>query len=341
MSFSSDVKGELARLDTAKKCCMLAEIAGFLRVSGSIKLAGGGKLGIVATTENAAIARHFKKLIKGYFKSNAALSVGDSQMPGTSRRKGRNRYYLDITPDEKSMQILRETGMLLIREGDDYFSDGIYQPIIRSKCCKKSYLRGMFLSCGTISDPKKGYHMEFVLDKEQTANDLRKLIGSFVDLSANMTMRGDNYIVYIKKAAYITDMLGIMGADNAVLELENIKITKSLRGDAQRMMNCDSANVDRTLSAAEEQISWIRSIIRSETGEDIDAEAGETGPAAAYGLRHLPQQLREVALLRLSRPAASLTEIGEALTPPVGKAAVSKRFARIKAMAEELPDQEG
>ena len=338
MSFSSDVKGELARLEAAKKCCMLAEIAGFLRVSGSIKLAGGGRLGIIATTENAAIARHFKKLIKGYFKSNAALSVGASQMPGTSRRKGHNRYYLEITPEEKSMQILRETGMLLIREGDDYFSDGIYQPIIRSKCCKKAYLRGMFLSCGTISDPRKGYHLEFVLDKEQTANDLKKLIGSFVDLSANITRRGDNYIVYVKRASYITDILGIMGADDAVLEMENIKITKSLRGDAQRMMNCDSANVDRTLSAAEEQIGWIKSIIKSETGQDIDTEAGGTEPAAAYGLRHLPQQLREVALLRLSRPSASLTEIGEALTPPVGKAAVSKRFARLRAMAEELPE---
>ena len=333
MSFSSDVKGELARIDINKKCCMLAEIAGFLRVSGSVRIAGGGRFGIVAATENAAIARHFKKLIKDYFKSNTTLGVGDSQMPGTSR-KSRNRYYLYIDPEEKSMQILRETGMLLIREGDDYFSDGIYQPMIRSKCCRRAYLRGMFLSCGTVSDPRKGYHLEFVLDKEKTAGDLRKLIGTFDDLSANMTRRGDSYIVYVKKAAYVSDMLGIMGADNAVLEMANIRISKSLHGDVQRMLNCDNANIDRTMTAAEEQLGWIRSIIENELGRPADI----SDPAAEYGLRHLPPQLREVAVLRLRRPSASLTEIGELLSPPIGKAAVSKRFAKIRAIAEEEED---
>ena len=334
MSFSGDVKGELARLEPNKKCCMLAEIAGFLRVSSSIRLAGGGRLGIVATTENAAIARHFKKLIKDYFKSNAGLAVGDSQMPGARSRK--NRYYLNISPEEKSMHILRETGMMLIREGDDYFSDGIYQPIIRSKCCRKAYLRGMFLSCGTMSDPRKGYHLEFVLDKEQTANDLRKLIGTFVDLSANITRRGDNYIVYVKKAQYISDLLGIMGADNAVLEFENIRISKGLRGDVQRMLNCDNANVDRTLSAAEEQRGWIRKIAEEELGrEPLAEELSDPGSSFwSEGLRHLPSQLKEVAFIRLYKPEANLAEIGETLNPPIGKPAVSKRFAKLKTLAE-------
>ena len=334
MSFSADVKGELARIDNSRKCCMLAEIAGFLRVSSSIRLAGGGKLGIVATTENAAIARHFKKLIKDYFKSNAGLAVGDSQMPGARSRK--NRYYLNISPEEKSMQILRETGMMLIREGDDYFSDGIYQPTVRSKCCRKSYLRGMFLGCGTMSDPRKGYHLEFVLDKEQTANDLRKLIGTFVDLSANLAKRGDNNIVYVKKAQYISDILGIMGADDAVLEFENIRISKGLHGDVQRMINCDNANVDRTLTAAEEQRGWIRKIAQDEMGrEPLPEELSD--PESIFwsdGLRHLPSQLREVAFIRLRKPEASLAEIGESIVPPIRKPAVSKRFARLKALAE-------
>lgn len=336
MSFSSDVKGELARLENKKKCCMLAEIAGFLRVSSTLKIAGGGRLGIVATTESAATARHLKKLLTAYFKSNAELAVGDSQIPGASRRKGHNRYYLNISPDEKSMQILRETGMLLIREGDDYFSDGIYQPIIKSKCCRKAYLRGMFLSCGTISDPRKSYHLEFVANKEQTANDLKKLIGTFVDLSANVSRRGDSYIVYIKKAAYISDLLGIMGADNAVLEFENIRISKGLHGDVQRMLNFDHANVDRVVRTAEEQRNWIRAIIESELGRPVSLE----DPDALAGLRHIPEPLREVAVLRLERPEASLAEIGESLSPPVGKGAVSKRFARLKAMAEAASRQQ-
>ena len=318
MSFSSEVKGELARLDITKKCCMLAEIAGFLRVSSSIRLAGGGKFSILASTENAAIARHYKKLIEAYFNNDVALGVGDSQKPGKSSAKGHNRYYLIIDPDEKSSQILRETGMMLVREGNDYFSDGIYAPIVKSKCCKKSFLRGLFLGCGTMSNPKKGYHLELVFSSEQLANDVRKLIGTFVDLSANITKRKEDHIVYIKKAQYISDMLGILGADDAVLEFEDVRMTKSLITETQRMMNCDSANVDRTLSASEEQIRWIKTIEEKE------------------GLEWLPTPLREVAELRLQEPEASLTEIGESLTPPIKKPAVSKRFAKIKQLSESI-----
>ena len=234
------------------------------------------------------------------------------------------------------MQILRETGMLLIREGDDYFSDGIYPPIVKSKCCKRSYMRGMFLSCGTMSDPRKGYHLEFVLDKEQSAMDLRKLIGSFDDLAASVARRGDNYVVYMKKAAYISDMLGIMGAGSAVLDFESIRVNKSMHGEIMRIINCDNANVDRTLLAAEEQRGWLVKIASAEVGREPDADE-LTNPLSDFwsnGLRHLPPQLKEAAYLRLYKPEASLTEIGESLTPPVGKAAISKRFAKLRALAE-------
>lgn len=295
---------------------MLAEIAGFLRVSSSIRLAGGGKFSILASTENAAIARHYKKLIEDYFNNDVGLGVGDSQKPGKSRSKGHNRYYLIIDPEEKSSQILRETGMMLVREGNDYFSDGVYAPIVKSKCCKKSFVRGLFLGCGTMSDPHKAYHLELVFSSEQLANDVKKLIGTFVDLSANITRRKDNHIVYMKKAQYISDMLGILGADDAVLEFEEIRLNKSLMTETQRMMNCDAANMDRALSASEEQIAWIRAIDES------------------IGLDSLPQPLRDVAEIRLKEPDASLTDIGEALTPPIKKPAVSKRFAKIRALAK-------
>jgi len=321
---------------------MLAEIAGFLRASGSVRITGGS-FAIVATTESAAIARHFKVLIETYFRNKVDLAIGGSLRPGSQGKKGRNTYYINISPDEKSMQILRETGMLLIREGDDFFSDGIYQPVIKSKCCKRSYLRGLFLSCGTMSDPRKGYHLEFVLDKEQTATDLRRLIGSFDDLSASVVKRGENYIVYMKKAAYISDMLGIIGAGNAVLELESIRVNKSMHGKIMSLLNCDSANDDRMLTAAEEQRSWLTRIAVAETGRP--PEAGElTDPASEFwakGLKSLPSPLREVAYLRLYKPEASLTEIGEALSPPVGKAAISKRFAKLRALAESVNDAAG
>ena len=314
---------------------MLAEVAGFLRASGSVRLAGGS-FAIVASTESAAVARHFKVLIESYFHNKVELGIGGSLRPGSQGKRGRHTYSINISPDEKSMQILRETGMILIREGDDYFSDGIYQPVVKSKCCKRSYLRGMFLSCGTMSDPRKGYHLEFVMDKEQSAMDLKKLIGSFDDLSASVARRGSNYVVYMKKAAYISDTLGIIGADSAMLEFESIRVNKGMHGEVMRIINCDNANVDRTLTAAEEQRSWLEAIASAETGRE--PEAGElTDPMSDFwteGLRHLPPQLKEAAYLRLYKPEASLTEIGESLTPPVGKAAISKRFAKLRTLAE-------
>lgn len=318
MSFSSQTKGELARVVPTKKCCMLAEITGFLRVASSLRLVGGGKFTIVASTENPAIARHYKTLIREYFGSNAGIEVGNSQVPGKARGSYRYRYSLVIRPDEKSSQILRETGMLLIKEGNDFLSDGIYQPIIRNKCCKKAYLRGLFLGVGTMSDPRKSYHLEFVLNSSQVAQDLKRLIGSFVDLSAGLIERGEEHVVYMKRAEYISDMLGIMGANEAMLEFENIRIGRGLRREVNRISNCDNANVDRTLSAAEQQIKYI---------ELIDAK---------LGLDNLDPVLRETAQLRLELPGASLTDIGEALRPPIKKPGVSKRFAKLKEIAESL-----
>ncbi|NWO22833.1 DNA-binding protein WhiA [Mogibacterium timidum] len=318
MSFSSQTKGELARVVPTKKCCMLAEITGFLRVAGSLRLVGGGKFTIVASTENPAIARHYKTLIREYFGSNAGIEVGNSQVPGKARGSYRYRYSLVIRPDEKSLQILRETGMILIKEGNDFLSDGIYQPIIRNKCCKKAYLRGLFLGVGTMSDPRKSYHLEFVLNSSQVAQELKRLIGSFVDLSAGLIERGEEHVVYMKRAEYISDMLGIMGANEAMLEFENIRIGRGLRREVNRISNCDNANVDRTLSAAEQQIKYI---------ELIDAK---------LGLDNLDPVLRETAQLRLELPGASLTDIGEALRPPIKKPGVSKRFAKLKEIAESL-----
>ncbi len=317
MSFSADVKSELSHIEPDKKCCMLAEIAGFFRVSSGIRLLGGGKFAILASTENPAVARHFKKLIKDYFGVTASLEVGESQSPGKHKGKW-HRYTLRIDDGDKSERILRETGMLMVREGDDYLSDGIYFPIVKTKCCKRAFLRGIFLGCGTVSDPIKSYHMEFVVATERLALDLKKLIGSFVDLSANVSERKENYVVYIKRAGYISDMLGIMGANTAMLNFVNIKIDKGIRGDAVRITNCDTANVDRTLKASEAQVDDIKVI------------------EAAGHLSDLEPSLREVALMRLERPDANLTEIGEALSSPIKKSGVNKRFAKIKEIADSL-----
>lgn len=321
MSFSSDVKGELARLEIKKKEDMLAEISGFLRVSGSIRLNGSGKMSIVASTENPAIARHFKKLIRDYFGSSADLEIGESEAPGSGKHYSSGyRYSLKIGHEGKSDRILRETGILMIKEGDDYLSDGIYQPIVSKKSAKKAYLRGLFLGCGTISDPKKSYHLEFVIKRDGLAQDLKKLIDSFVEMRANLSKRKNQNIVYIKKADYISDMLGIMGADSAVMNFENIRLERKIKGEAMRLSNCDNANVDRLITAAERQLKDIELIDKF------------------MGVDNLPLRLNEIANARLKNPSASLTEIGNSLAEPIGKSAVTKRFMKLKEIAQKLKE---
>lgn len=318
MSFASETKNELSRIEPEKKCCQLAEISGFLRVAGSLRLAGGGKFRIVITTENPAIARHYKKLIHEYFGVETHLEIGESASVGKSKAGSHYAYSLTIDPDNLSEQILRETGILMIKEGNNYISDGIFSGLIRSKCCKKSYLKGVFLGAGTMSDPEKGYHLEFVCHSETMANDLKKMINSFVDLSAKVSKRGKSHIVYMKKADYIRDTLAIMGAVSQVFSMEETRIKKGMVSDAKRMANCDNANLDRSVDAAMRQLQAIEKI------EEI------------RGLESLPDKLREVAELRRENPYISITALGELCDPPLKKSGVNNRLRRIEEVAAKL-----
>ena len=314
MSFSSETKNELARIAPEKKCCMLAEISGFMRVAGSLRLAGNGKFKIVLTTENPAVARHYKTLIKTYYSIDSRLEIGESNSPGKSGYS----YSLTIRPEDRSDLVLRETGILLVKAGEDYISDGIYFNNLRSKCCKKAYLRGVFLGCGSITNPAKRYQMEFITSSKQFAADLKKLINSFVDLNANIATRNSSYVVYIKKASYISDMLAIMKAYNSMLEFQNVMINKGIRADATRMANCDNANLDRAIISAERQLVQIRKIEEK------------------LGLDNLPKTLKDLAMIRLEHPDANLTEIGELLNPPIKKSGVNKRFKKLEEIADRL-----
>jgi len=313
MSFAADTKNELVRIETEKKCCMRSEIAGFVRTCGTLKLSGGGKIIIITTTENPAIARRYKKLMKDYFDINVDLEIGQ----GEGVRKGR-AYFLKVPPEEKSEQVLRETGILLVREGHNYISDGIYEGLIKTKCCKKSYLRGAFLGVGTISAPEKGYHIEFVCNSEILAGDVKKLINSFVDLHAKTVQRKNRHIVYIKESGQITDILNIMGAHSHLFAFENIKIMKEMRNKANRVSNCDSANLDKTINAAERQIEHIKKI------------------ESKKGLRFLPDKLYDVALVRLENPEAGLLELAEFMDPPLKKSGIYNRLKKIEEIAKKL-----
>ena len=313
MSFATETKVELSRIQPEKTCCQLAEIAGFLRVAGSIRLAGPGRFKIVISTDSPAVARHYKRLIASYFRVETELEIEDAQGLKTG-----HIYMLTIDPNMHSESILRETGILMIRQGNNYITDGIYDGIIRTKCCRKAYLRGIFLGAGTISDPQKGYHLEFTCNSEILAKDLRRLINTFDDLSAKITRRKERYVVYMKNAQYISDTLAIMGAHSRVLKLEEVRLNKDLVNRATRLTNCDSANMDRTLDASVKQKEAIQKI-RETCG--IDA---------------LPGKLRELALLREMNPDASLTQLGEMLNPPLKKSGVNNRMKRILDFAARL-----
>lgn len=318
MSFASETKNELARIEPEKKCCMLAEISGFLRVAGSIGLVGFGKFKIIVTTDNPAVARHYKKLIQDYFGIETKLEIGEGKAIGKSRSSKKFSYSITIDADNRSEQILRETGILLVREGNNYISDGIYSGIVRTKCCKKAYLRGVFMGAGTMSDPEKSYDLEFVLDSANMASDLKKLINSFVDLSCKVTERRGKHVVYMKKADYISDMLAIMGASSQVFSMEETRIKKEMVGSARRMSNCDSANMDRSIEASMKHIEAIKKIQNTK------------------GLASLPDNLREAAELRIEHPDISIAALGELCNPPLKKSGINKRLMKIEEIASKL-----
>ena len=315
MSFASETKNELARVVTEKKCCQLAEIAGFVRVAGSLGMTfqpGGSKFTISITTDNPAVARHYKRMLEEYFKVDTEIEVGDAHGP----KKGHS--YIISIGKEKGEQVLREVGILLVREGNNYISDGIYSDLIRSKCCKKAYLRGVFMGAGTMTDPNKGYHLEIVCASKNLAGDLKKMINSFVDLNVKTVKRKEKYIVYMKSAEYICDTLSLMGADAQRLTFEDVRMKKELLNETVRLTNCDSANTDRTLDASQHQMENIRKI------------------QERVGLDSLPPKLRAAAELRLEYPEASLTQLGEMMDPPMKKSGINNRFRKIEEIANKL-----
>jgi DNA-binding protein WhiA len=309
MSFASEVKNELARAMPEKPCCSLAELAGFIRAGGAVGLAGGGRLTLTLSTENPAVARHYKKLLLECFGARANLFVGEH---ANFRKKG-HLYELFMDESAGAEHILRETGILITRDGYGCIDEGICDGLLKTKCCRKAYLRGAFLSAGTLNDPEKGYHLEIVCGSEVLAADVRRLFNSFTDIRAKTAPRRGRFAVYLKNAGGIADILNIFGAHGQLLRFENVRIVKELRNKTNRISNCDNANLDKSLRAAEEQ---TRAIAGLREGE---------------GLRVLPEKLRAAALLRLAHPEASLSELGEMMDPPVAK---SGMYRRLKAVAE-------
>ena len=315
MSFSAKVKGEIGRYTDLTKGEAIAELSAIMKVGGTIGFSGQG-LNFKITTENPASARMIFTLLKEHFNIHSKLMVKKS----TSLKK--NNVYMVVIDEKMGVrQLLKDTYILKESDGVINLDYGISEEVVNDEETKKAYIRGAFLGGGSISNPEKNYHLEFVTHSEEYALSLSKLINSF-GLKSKVIQRKNSYIVYIKEGEQIVDILNIMGAHTSLLELENIRIMKEMRNNVNRLVNCETANLSKTVNAAVRQVESIK-LIQSE-----------------IGLKRLPKNLREIAELRLSYPDESLKELGEMLDPPVGKSGVYHRLRKIEKIASELKSGE-
>ena len=237
MSYSSQTKEELCRFEPDSVCCLLAELSGIVCAAGSVIYRGGGDKRLSIETENNAVARRAFRLLREVFDVQPQLVTLKR-----SRLGGRSAYRIEISGSEASF-VLEGCGIEMGQRR------GVPREITVRKCCRMSFLRGVFLACGSVTDPEKEYHLEFVLEDEAFAAALQRLIARF-SLSAHLTKRRAMALVYLKGQSEITDMLSIFGAQSARFAMEDAYIRKELRNNANRAVNCDSANVQRAVTAA-------------------------------------------------------------------------------------------
>ncbi|NLM42772.1 MAG: DNA-binding protein WhiA [Clostridiales bacterium] len=312
MSFSSKVKNEIAKLQDENPCCQIAELSALIKMNGTIRILGRNRIGIKLTTENAAIARNIFSLIKSNFDFNTKVA-----MTKNKQLKKNYSYTLLVDSNTASENILRK--LLIVHEtaNGPRINNKIPSSIIKNVCCKRAYLRGVFLGGGSISDPEKTYHLEIVTNNESYAKDIKKLINSF-GLNSKIVVRKNNYVVYLKEGENIVDFLNIIGAHSALLNLENVRIYKEMRNNVNRLVNCETANLSKTVNAAMRQVKNIEYIKEH------------------MGLDKLPKSLRDIAEARLEHQDASLRELGEMMDPVVGKSGVNHRLRKLDELAESL-----
>ncbi|MCL2493971.1 MAG: DNA-binding protein WhiA [Clostridiales bacterium] len=316
MSFSAEVKNELAHLPVPDRASARAEAAGLVRAAGSLKRTGGAAgafVGVVVATGNPAVARYAKTLLAEGFGLDAAVSAYAS-----GGRVSSKRYLLSVSGSETAMRFLAEIGVLGSEDGLSALIPRLLPALVQTKACRKAFLRGLFLGAGSVADPDRRYHFEMVVQNAAFAADVRRVMNAFTGIHAGVYERRDKVVVYLKSSEQIKDMMGILGADRHLLLYEQTRMIRELKGAANRISNCDNANVDRTLKAT---LAQRKAIARTQR------QAG--------GIEALPPKLREAADLRLAHPEATLTELGAMFSPPVSKSAAAARFTRIARLANK------
>lgn len=299
MSFSSDAKLELAQLLPRERCCALSELGAILRVESWSN--GRRPRGFSLSVGFGAAARKVYLLLKG------VGFAGQAEIERSARQRQRRAYRVRAAGEVEELVVTVEGALGGPIEG---------AAIPKRECCRMAYLRGAFLCRGSLSAPARDYHLEFSVDRREAARSIVAALRSF-DLPARSARRKSAHVVYLKESDGIVAALSLMGAHGALLEFENVRIVKEMRNRVNRLVNCETANVQKTVDAASSQLDAIRFLERTK------------------GLDALPQPLREVARLRLEHPYASLRELGELLTPRVTKSGVSYRMKKLERLAEE------
>lgn len=315
MTFSSKIKDELSRTEITDTLSAKAEVSALVRTMGYISLKGFSKMEIEFSTENAAVARRIFKLLKIAYEISTQVSVEK-----TNRLKKHNNYIIKIE-DKLAKKFLLDTKIAK----DDFsimtFDYGVPDDLIRNDLCKRSYIKGSFMGCGSISDPEKSYHAEFVSSREEQSAGICKLLESY-GIVGKTIYRKNYYVTYIKESEQISDLLALMGAHKALLDFENVRAVKETRNQINRVINCETANLDKIVDTSMRQINSIKVLKKHKA---IDK---------------LPDHLRELAYLRLKHNNASLKELGQMLNPPLGKSGVNHRLRKIEEIAEDLLEHE-
>ncbi len=313
MSFSTLTKNELARVLNVNRCCKIAELSALAKLDGSIQISGRQIL-LKIVNENAAVARKIFILIRELFGVQTEV-----QAEKKIKLRKNNVYMVQVPPQPKALEILAALG-LLNKRGN--FQQGIKSEFLRRDCCRRSYLRGAFLGGGSVSNPEGTYHLEIITTNENHAGDIATLIRKF-GLSAKISRRKNWFVVYLKESEQIVNFLNIIGAHTALLEFENTRIYKDMRNQVNRLVNCETANLNKTVDAAVRQLDNINLVDKY------------------IGLGKLPPALKVVAEARLAYPDVSLRELGDMMDPRLGKSGINHRMRKIEEIAEKLRKDRG
>lgn len=328
MSFSTKVKEEIGKHNSAGRHCQIAELLALMLATGEVELKNN-RVKLVLKPENGLIAdkicQLFHKLFdkRVIFERHSKYIEIDNQMTidmllQTIKLSDYVDYLEEDWLEEEELQIIDEDNVMYV------FSKGVSlqnchfpKQVIQKDCCKKAFIRGIFLAAGSVNDPNKAYHFEIVVQNKDMADIVKDVINSF-SLDAKVVKRKKYYVVYLKEGSMIVDILNVMEAYVSLMDMENVRIIKDMRNDINRRVNCETANIKKTVNAARRQIEDIEYIDKTK------------------GLKYLNDSLRMLAELRLQEPDANLAELGEMLNPPVSKSGVNHRLRKISSIAKKL-----